>query len=130
MTTASEMQKILRELELLNQPPLEPQRLWWECQTAIQEWVGNIVRYGHQQLPMETAIVIEATRTTEFIEIRVWDRGSFFDLGQQLAQQPDLDQNLQMGGRGLKIIEKVADRMDYFQTDDDRNCFVLIKYFR
>ena len=128
MTTAPEMQRILNELELLNQPPLSNQRIWWECQTAIQEWIGNILRYGHRELPPETPIEIEVTRTDEFIEIRVWDRGFFFDLAQQISQQSDLDQNFQVGGRGLKIIEKVADKIDYFKTDDSRNCFLLIKY--
>ena len=128
MTTAPEMQRILNELELLNQPPLSNQRIWWECQTAIQERIGNSLRYGHRELPPETPIEIEVTRTDEFIEIRVWDRGFFFDLAQQIAQQSDLDQNFQVGGRGLKIIEKVADKIDYFKTDDSRNCFLLIKY--
>ncbi|MGA1600892.1 MAG: ATP-binding protein [Prochlorothrix sp.] len=36
---------------------------------------------------------------------------------------------LAVGGRGLALMQEIADYLDYIALDDGRNCLVLIKYF-
>lgn len=42
---------------------------------------------------------------------------------------PELDVNEGDHGRGLKIIQKIADHLSYTRTSDDRNCFLFIKNY-
>jgi serine/threonine-protein kinase RsbW len=128
-TDAAIANQIMTWFEALNHPPLANSAIWWQCQTAFKEAFDNVFDHAHKDLPPETPIEIEAIRFLQRIEIRIWDYGDYFDLQQTLKDLPDLAQNLQSGGRGLKLIAKVMDDWSYMRTDDERNCLLLIKQY-
>jgi serine/threonine-protein kinase RsbW len=120
---------VLAWFEALNQPPLDDRVLWWQCQTVLKEVFDNVVCHAHEHLPPNTPIELEAVLQSQQIILRVWDRGPVFDLQQKLRELPELEENDQDHGRGLKIIAKIADHLSYTQTEDQRNCFLFIKKF-
>lgn len=121
--------EVLSWFEQINQPPLADKKIWWQCQTLLIEGFANIVEHAHKNLPVETPIELEATRLHEFIEIRIWSLGQVFDLQQQLQTTPELTDNFQARGRGLKIMSSIATEFSYLPTDDQRYClFLKIKY--
>ncbi|MCG6133371.1 MAG: anti-sigma regulatory factor [Nostoc sp. LLA-1] len=121
--------EVLSWFEQLNQPPLSDKKIWWQCQTLLIEGFTNIVEHAHKNLLLETPIELEAVRLNEYIEIRIWSFGKAFDLQQQLQTKPDLTDNFQARGRGLKIMDSIAEELNYLQTDDHRHClFLKIKY--
>ncbi|MCS6813878.1 MAG: anti-sigma regulatory factor [Cyanobacteria bacterium] len=120
--------QVLSWFDTLNQPPTVDNRTWWQCQTVLKEGFDNVVDYAHKDLIPDTPIDIEAVRRKASIEIRIWDQGKPFDLKRKLAQMPTLDENYDgERGRGLRIMEKVADELSYDRTSDNRNCLVIIK---
>ncbi|MBE9051240.1 anti-sigma regulatory factor [Nostocales cyanobacterium LEGE 11386] len=121
--------EVLSWFEQINQPPLPDKKIWWQCQTLLIEGFANIVEHAHKNLPVETPIELAAVRLNEHIEIRIWSLGQAFDLEQQLQTTPDLTDNFQARGRGLKIMSSIAEELSYHQTDDHRHClFFKVKY--
>ncbi len=120
--------KVLTWFEDLNNPPLADQRIWWQCQTVVKEIFDNVVDYAHRELPTETPIVLEAVRFPDRLELRIWDYGPPFNLQGKLDQMLTLEENDQDRGRGLRIIEKIADHISCERTHDNRNCFLFVKY--
>ncbi|WP_414566241.1 MULTISPECIES: ATP-binding protein [unclassified Anabaena] len=121
--------EVLSWFEQINQPPLSNKKIWWQCQTLLIEGFANIVEHAHKNLPLETPIELEALRLNEYIEIRIWSFGQAFDLQQQLQIKPELTDNFQERGRGLKIMDSIAEELNYLQIDDHRHClFLKIKY--
>ncbi|MBE9200950.1 MULTISPECIES: anti-sigma regulatory factor [unclassified Nodularia (in: cyanobacteria)] len=128
-TDLNDTEKVLSWFEQINQPPLPDQNVWWKCQTLLIEGFTNIVEHAHKNLPVEIPIELEVVRLSEHIEIRIWSVGEAFDLEQQLQITPELTDNFQDRGRGLKIISSIAEEFSYLPTDDQRNClFFKIKY--
>lgn len=125
--TASE--QVMSWFEQLNNPPLPDVVIWWQCQTLLHEGFANMVEHAHKNLPPETIITIEAERSDQYIEIRIWSSGLIFDLEQKLQEIPALEDNDSEGGRGLKIMEKIADYLSYDRTADNRNCLLMKKYY-
>jgi serine/threonine-protein kinase RsbW len=128
-TGSASADEVLAWFGTLNEPPLPDQVVWWQCQTAFKEAFDNVIEHAHEGLPPDTPIMAEATRFATRIEVRIWDYGQAFDLVKKLSELPDFDQNRRDGGRGLKIIAVVADQVSYTRTDDDRNCFLLVKHY-
>jgi serine/threonine-protein kinase RsbW len=121
--------EVLSWFEQINQPPLSDKKIWWQCQTLLIEGFANIVEHAHKNLPLETPIELEAVRLNEYIEIRIWSFGQAFDLQQQLQTKPELTDNFQARGRGLRIMDSIAEELNYLQIDDHRHClFLKIKY--
>ncbi len=119
--------QVLSWFDTLNQPPTVDNRTWWQCQTVLKEGFDNVVDYAHRDLMPDTPIDIEAVRRKTSIEIRIWDQGPPFDLIHKLHQMPTLEENEGERGRGLRIMERIADELSYDRTSDNRNCLVIVK---
>ncbi len=104
-----------------------PQSDWLQCKLALAEGFTNAVRHAHKNLPPEVPIIIEALLTETTIEIYIWDRGAPFDLHQYIAQAAQNQNNLFLGGRGIPILIKIADRLDYYRTAAEQNCLLIVK---
>jgi serine/threonine-protein kinase RsbW len=63
------------------------------------------------------------------LDIRIWDYGQPFDLEAKLRELKEKNQEevLSEGGRGIEIMFKLADRVSYTRTSDERNCLVMVK---
>ena len=125
LTASSE---ILSWFEQMNEPPLTNPKSWWECQTLLIEGFANIVEHAHKNLPIETIIELEAVRSKENIEIRIWSQGKEFDLENKLLEICEFEDNDQERGRGLKIMSAIADKLSYEPTADNRYCLFISKY--
>lgn len=100
---------------------------WLQAKIALAEAFTNAVRHAHRDQPPETPIDLEACLTSQQLQIRIWDYGLPFDLEAYLRQLPAQIASDREGGRGLKIIQGVADQISYTRVDGDRNCLLLIK---
>lgn len=114
-----------------------PEIVWMKCELALAEGFTNAVRYAHQG-EAEFLIDLEITIFSEWLEIRVWDFGSPFDLYQALRQKllKELldrretgEMDLSEGGRGIKLMWKIADLLRYTRTSGDRNCLLILKHY-
>lgn len=127
-TDLNELDRILRWLDQLEHLPI-PKTVWWQCQLALVEGFTNAVRHAHKGLPMETPIDLEVTVFQESLEIRIWDYGTPFDLEAKLKELREVERDpLDCGGgNGLRLILKMADRVDYKRTSNRRNYLVVVK---
>lgn len=106
-----------------------PQKDWLQCQLALAEGFTNAVRHAHKHLDDETPIELEVTLYSTSIELRIWDCGVPFDLEERIEQldgKPDYHAG---GGRGLILMQKIADRLSYSRVDERRNCLLLVKNY-
>lgn len=120
--------EVLSWFEKLHQPPINKQ-IWVQCQLALAEAFTNAVRHAHEGKSAEIPIDIEVTISDRWIEIRVWDYGSYFDLREKLNQMPKKEENEGPGGRGLQLMDSIADRLSYTRSEDNRNCLSIVKYY-
>lgn len=104
-----------------------PPTIWMQSQAALVEGFTNAVRHAHHHLANDTPIDIEVRLDRGVIELRIWDRGNEFDLKAFMQTQPDRVEVEAEGGRGLKLMIKIADRLEYIRLDDQRNCLYVIK---
>ncbi|BAB75459.1 ATP-binding protein [Anabaena sp. FACHB-709] len=121
--------EVLSWFEQINRPVISHQQIWWQCQTLLMEGFANIVEHSHKHLPIETPIEIEVSRTQDYIEIRIWSQGEPFDLEQRLKKTTELEENIQERGRGLRIMEAIADDLSYEKLADNRHCLFIRKYY-
>ncbi|PPS41427.1 anti-sigma regulatory factor [Chroococcidiopsis sp. TS-821] len=119
--------QVISWFEQLNHPPVTDIKIWWQCQTLLQEGFTNIVEHAHRGLPQETPIILEAIRNSEAIEIYIWAFGIAFDLEQKLKELPDIEEIEGERGRGLKIMSLLADEISYKQIAGDRYCLYMKK---
>ena len=109
--------------------PSSPHFVWLQCQLALAEAFTNAVRHAHRDKPQETPIEIEVSASDRAIELRIWDMGAGFNLEHCLQRgQRRVDTSAE-GGRGLSIIQQMADGLSYSRMPDQRNCLVIIKQF-
>jgi len=78
---------------------------------------------------MERQIDVEVVICSEHLEIRIWDYGAPFNLSQRLKNMPQDPDCYAEGGRGLRLMERIADSLSYTRTVDNRNCLLLIKNY-
>ncbi|AFY31432.1 anti-sigma regulatory factor [Calothrix sp. PCC 7507] len=128
-TNLTVLPQVLSWFEQMNQPPIANQQIWWQCQTLLIEGFTNTVEHAHKNLPNETSIEIEAVRFNEHIEICILSQGEPFNLEQELQEKCEFEDNYQERGRGLKIMSKIADKLHYEQTTDNRYCLFMSKYY-
>ncbi|BAZ14766.1 putative anti-sigma regulatory factor serine/threonine protein kinase [Calothrix sp. NIES-4071] len=124
LTASSE---VLSWFEQINQPPIPEPEIWWKCQTLLIEGFTNIVEHAHKNLPPETLVEIEAIRSSQEIQIRIWSQGQFFDLEKKLQETCEFEENEQERGRGLRIMSAIADKLSYERTADNRYCLFISK---
>ncbi|MBW4545828.1 MAG: ATP-binding protein [Symplocastrum torsivum CPER-KK1] len=127
-TQPKDLSEVLSWFETLRQPSIPP-KVWIECQTVLAEGFDNAVRHAHKGLSPETPIDIEATIFTQSIELRIWDYGRDFDFEGHLQQLPDEVDEMAEGGRGVGIMQRIADYLSYTRTPDNRNCLLIIKSY-
>ncbi len=106
------------------------QQDWLKCQLALVEGFTNAVRHAHKNLPRETPILIEVSLTIEQMEIRIWDRGEYFDLSNFIATISKQDHKLLGNGRGIAIMNKIADHLEYNRLCNNHNCLLIVKKFQ
>ncbi len=106
-----------------------PALAWFQSKLALAEGFTNAVRHAHRDLVPDTPIEIQLNILSDCLEIRVWDQGSSFDLEDTIRHLPnDIDRETG-GGRGLKLMQKMADVLTYTRTPDRRNCLLFVKYY-
>lgn len=126
-TDISASVQVLSWFEQINQPPIYDKIFWWKCQTILIEGFTNIVEHAHKDFSIETPIELEVTRYEKNIEIRIFSFGKPFNIKQKLKTIPELDNNYNERGRGLKIINAIADELSYEVQSDNRCCLFISK---
>lgn len=124
----TELEQVLSWFDELNHSSI-PRKVWLQCQLALAEGFTNAIRHAHKGLPTDVPIDIEVTLYPHYLEMRIWDQGPPFDLEQWLqnhAQKVDPNGG---GGRGIEILNKIADKLSYTRTDDNRNCLLMVKRY-
>jgi len=106
-----------------------PLRDWLQCRLALAEGFTNAVRHAHKNLPRDVPIRIEVLLNQTFMEIRIWDRGPAFDLHGFIAETSKKHAKWLASGRGIPILNKISNRLDYYRIEQQRNCLVIIKKF-
>jgi serine/threonine-protein kinase RsbW len=129
-TELEALKDILQWFEAVIFPSL-PQKTGWQCEVALVEAFTNAVRHAHQNLPKNTPIDLEVKLFSNFLEMRIWDRGQPFDLKAKLKDSGDNDLNSleKEGGRGLQFMKKLTDDLQYLSLPDRRNCLVMRKQY-
>lgn len=121
------LDKVLLWFDQLNQPSI-PKKVWLQCQLALAEAFTNAVRHAHKYCSSDVTIDVEVTLFSESLEMRIWDHGAPFDLEQRLKNTEIVNQNVE-GGRGLAILDQIADDLSYRRTEDNRNCLLIVKHY-
>ncbi len=122
------LDRVLTHFDLINQSSI-PRKVWLECQLALAEGFTNAVRHAHKQLPTERSIEIEIVVFETLVELSIIDYGPPFDLDACIQSYSQGNQNDSGGGRGVILLHKIADRLSYFRTEDDRNCLRIVKNY-
>ncbi|NJL02449.1 MAG: ATP-binding protein [Spirulinaceae cyanobacterium RM2_2_10] len=129
-TTLEVLDQVLAWFEQIHHPTIQ-QKDWLQCQLALAEAFTNAVRHAHRDLPPTTPITLAAALHPGVLELRIWDCGPPFDLTTYLdTNATSLQRHQAGGGRGLAILTKIADRLSYDRTADERNCLVLFKKYQ
>jgi serine/threonine-protein kinase RsbW len=127
-TDLNALTQVLEWFDQFNIPPLT-YPIWLQCQLALAEGFTNAVRHAHEGKPTEVVIDLEVALFRGWVEIRIWDSGSPFNLEQKLQSMPSQIDCEAEGGRGLKLMQRIADSLTYTRTDDDRNCLLIVKSY-
>ncbi|NET35105.1 MAG: ATP-binding protein [Cyanothece sp. SIO1E1] len=127
-TDLNSLKQVLSWFKQFDQPPI-PRQTWLYCQLALAEGFTNAVRYAHAQMSPATPIEIQVLIAKQYLEICIWDYGPPFDLASYLSMLPETTDTEAEGGRGLKLINQIADFLSYNRTPDHRNCLVIRKHF-
>ena len=106
-----------------------PCRDWLQCKLALAEGFTNAVRHAHKNIPKEIPIEIQVLLRHNSIEIRIWDYGSAFDLQGFITETAEKHKGWLSSGRGIPLLNKIADRLDYQRTEQQKNCLIVLKKF-
>lgn len=128
-TNLEVLDEVLIWFNQLEQPSI-PKKVWLQCQLALAEGFTNAVRHAHKNLSSDVCIDLEVTLFLEHLEIRIWDQGPFFDLEQRFQNLDQVVDEQAGGGRGIAILQKIADKLSYAHTDDNRNCLLIVKRYQ
>ncbi len=109
--------------------PQIPREVWLQCQIGLAEGLTNAIRHAHRDRSPETPILIEFLVEERTLELRIWDEGPEFDLQKKLSSIPAVVDSEQVGGRGLRLIQRIADDFSYRRSPDHRNCLTIVKHF-
>jgi serine/threonine-protein kinase RsbW len=127
-TDPTALKSVLTWFDQFQAAPM-PHNIWLQCQLALIEGFTNAVRHAHTGLPANTPVGIEVTVSDRTIDIRIWDQGPGFDLATVLRHKITVNNPESEGGRGLKIMYLVADRLTYTPAPQGGNCLHLHKAF-
>ncbi len=107
-------------------PLLNDDMVWQQCRIAMVEAFTNAVRHAHRELPQETPVCLEAILEEDVLVLKVCDRGAPFDLEHYLRHLPPSSLDAE-GGRGLRLIQDIADQLSYRRDGDRGNCLQIVK---
>ncbi len=127
-TDPQALQGVLSWFDGFHELPV-PQEDWLQCQLALIEGFTNAVRHAHKGLPLETPITITITITHDYLDMKIWDHGPGFDFQAMLDHKLKTTNADSEGGRGLRIMYRVADILKYERVLDQRNCLHIRKSF-
>ncbi len=122
------LDKVLTEFNQIYQDFI-PLRDWLQCRLALAEGFTNAVRHAHKDLPPDVPIRIEVFLSQTDIKIEIWDYGSAFDLNNFIVKNAQKNNDWLGSGRGISIMNKICDRLDYYHTENQENCLVIVKEF-
>ncbi len=125
-TDLNELSKVLEWFQGLQQESVNTED-WMQCQIALAEGFTNVVRHAHQSLPSQTLVEIDLNFYPNHIEMQIWDSGPPFSLMEQIDQCKASITDSSISGRGLTLLQKIANELDYKRVDKTRNCLSLIK---
>ena len=126
-TDLAALSDVLGWFNELHQPSIA-REIWLRCQLALAEAFTNAVRHAHKDRSKEVPIDLEVTISEDAIEMRIWDFGPPFDLKEKLRKMPRNQENESGGGRGLRLLEAIADSISYTRIDN-RNCLLMVKNY-
>lgn len=126
-TDLNALNQVLSWFDQFNSPPVTYQT-WLQCQLALVEGFTNAVRHAHRNQPPDKLIDLEVTIFDSYLEIRIWDWGPPFNLNQILEHLPEVDPDAE-GGRGLKLMQRIADHMSYSRLANGQNCLLIVKCY-
>lgn len=106
-----------------------PLRDWLQCRLALAEGFTNAVRHAHKNLPSNISIKIVVRLTATAMEIKIWDYGSAFDLKNFIIETSTKHADWLVSGRGIPILNKISHQLEYYRTEQDQNCLVIVKKF-
>lgn len=127
-TDLDALAQVLEWFDQFNNAPI-PSQIWMQCQLALAEGFTNAVRHAHVKQPRHTIIDLEVQIFDDRIELRIWDQGAPFDLQARLDHMPKALDTEAEGGRGLRLMERIADHLSYTRSLDARNCLLIVKKF-
>lgn len=122
------LDQVLSWFDQFNQESI-PKKVWIQCQLVLAEGFTNAVRHAHKNLPNNVLIDIEVTLFPDALELRIWDQGPPFDLEKRFQEVKTTVDVQAGGGRGIAILQKIADKLSYTRTSDNRNCLLIIKAY-
>jgi serine/threonine-protein kinase RsbW len=128
LTDLKALDEVLAWFNQLEQPSI-PKKVWLQCQLALAEGFTNAVRHAHKNLSSDVPIDLEVTLFPEHLEICIWDQGQPFDLEQRLQNLDRFVDEKAGSGRGIAILYKIADKITYTRTDNNRNCLLIVKRY-
>lgn len=123
-TNPEALKQVLGWFEQLNQYEVSD-TIWLQCKVALAEGFSNVVQHAHQDCSSETAIDIQLNLLPDRLELRIWDSGPGFSLEQALADLPKVIDVDAERGRGLRILNQVADQLSY-TSSSNRNCLLVV----
>lgn len=128
LTRLQDLNRVLQWFETFNEPHV-PQDVWFQCQSALAEGFTNAVRHAHRSRGPETPISLMVELGENYLKLCIWDWGQWFDMRAAIARLPQEVDCTAAGGRGLQIMDRVADTLSYECEADGRNCLTLLKWF-
>ena len=121
-----DLEKVLSKFESVKKKWI-PSKVWSQCQLALAEGFTNAVRHAHCGQSNDTPIKIQIDLNSEEIIIRIWDYGQYFQLKTSSVSENKKLNELATGGRGIHIMQQIADELSYDRLPDNRNCLVITK---
>jgi serine/threonine-protein kinase RsbW len=88
---------------------------------VLAEAYSNVVRHAHRDQP-NLPVLIRLELRERDIALEVWDHGTGYDLSTYMAPSPE---DMQDGGYGWLIMNRLMDRVEYCLQIDGRNCLKL-----
>lgn len=111
------------------QPPAVSENIWTACITAMGEAFENAIYHAKMPPGIATPTSVEVIITSTIIQIRIWDSGPGFNLEKYVKELPESVPLHAERGRGLWIINQIADHLNYRKTVNQLNCFTIQKFW-
>lgn len=134
ISNLEEIEEIIAWFEECHQSHI-PEKIWLQAETVLIEGFTNVVRHAHANQDTETLINLELEIGGDYLQIKIWDQGIFFDLTSALhnldqkirSSQIDLWERESQWGFifFLKLRDEFGWKIDYTQESDQRNCLKI-----